>query len=152
GDLERRPSPRGYPGRRVVPAAGLPRRDDEQALAAHAARDHVRRVGRLLRPRAAAGRDGRRRSRLSAARVPRADAADLALRAPAARGARRVRPRVDPAADRVALRAAAARRARRAGREPRERARLLAPEPACAAVQGAAARRGATLLTRYVSA
>ena len=41
----------GHPRRRVVPLAGLQGRHLEPGLAAHAARDHVRRVGRLLRPR-----------------------------------------------------------------------------------------------------
>ena len=59
---ERRPPEHRHPRRRVVPERGLPSRDDEPGLAPDAARDHVRRMGRLLRPRTAAAR-ARRRSR-----------------------------------------------------------------------------------------
>ncbi len=71
GDLERRPSARRHPRRRVLPLDDLQRSDQEPAVVAHAARRHVRRVGRLLRPRAAADREGRRPA-LRAARLPRA--------------------------------------------------------------------------------
>ena len=47
----RRPSARRHPRRRGFLVAGLQRRHVEPGLAEHAARHHLRRVGRLLRPR-----------------------------------------------------------------------------------------------------
>ena len=54
GIMERRPSARRHPRGRVLPLDGLQRRHPQPGVVAHAARGHLRRMGRVLRPRAAA--------------------------------------------------------------------------------------------------
>ena len=88
-------------------------------------RPHLRRVGRLLRPRRAAGRRRRprehdRRRQLRADRVPRADDARVTVRAARVRRQPTLRPHVDPAVHRVAL-------PRRAGRRTGRAERSLVP-------------------------
>jgi hypothetical protein len=117
---ERRPPARRHSRRRVLPVHHLRRSHEEPGLDPHAARDHLRRMGRLLRPRSATRRVGR------AARLPSSLPIDLAVRAPGSRRARRVRPHLDPQAGRVAMGARAADRARRGGRQSRLGARLIA--------------------------
>ena len=117
----RRALRRRAPARRRAPRPGLHGRRGErvrelaQLPARRAVRD-LRRVGRLLRPRAAAERAGRPRERrpereLRPDGVPDPGAGGVAVRARQAeerdrlpRGPRRLRPRVDPEADRVPLR------------------------------------------------
>ncbi len=54
--LRRRPPARRYPQRRGFPEPGLHRRNPKPGLAQHRPDHQLRRVGRLLRPRPAAGR------------------------------------------------------------------------------------------------
>ncbi len=141
---ERRPPEHRHPRRRVVPERGLPSRDDEPGLAPDAARDHVRRMGWLLRPCAAAAR-ARRRSSSCAARFSRPLPPDLAFRSPPLRRAWDVRPCLDPEADRVALAPRAAFRSGRTGEEPRGRAGLLQPRSQSSAIRRPAGGPGVAM-------
>ena len=94
---KRRSPARGHPRRRVLHVADLQRGRAQPGLAAHAAHLHVRRMGRLLRPRAAARRAGREPG-APAARLPRPVHPRLTVRAPRARRPRGLRPHVDPEA------------------------------------------------------
>src|ERR1700730_3342958 len=88
------------------------------------ARHRLRRVGRILRPRRAAGRAGCQ-PRGAAARLSCALLRDRPARTPQVRRTQRVRPHVRAQDDRVAFQPAAAHRARRAGPQPRRGPRLL---------------------------
>ncbi len=101
----RRPPARRHPARPVVPQPDLPGRDLRAAVVDDPPGHHLRRVGRLLRPRRP-GRGARRRARERPAGLPHPDAAHRSPGPTPQRVAPGVRPHVDPQVHRVALRPA----------------------------------------------
>src|SRR5213594_4633752 len=110
----------------------------------HRANHQLRRVGRVLRSRAAAARAAsRRRPRRGirrAPRIPHAHPPDLAVRAPGAYVSRGLRSYVDTAADRMALESRAVDGARRHRQQSGRRVGLQEPAIARAGLRRPARR------------
>jgi hypothetical protein len=124
----RRPPSRRHRAGTALHRGGLRCIHAVTAMAPWDVHPHVRRVGRLLRPRAPTGRARRAREpgrlrQLRAARVPSSVAARVAVRAPRLRGPRSVRPHVSLALPRVAV-------PRRARAGPRHARRHVVPHQA----------------------
>ena len=131
GHLGRRSSALRHPRRAAISFTRSTRGDHRSAVVADDARHHIRRMGRLLRPRAAAGR-ARQEPERATAWISRSLHRRVAAGAAPLCSPQRVRPHVDPEADRMAIRPRAADRERRGSAKPRRGARLR-PAPNLAA-------------------